>query len=166
MRLEDVQVRVVGDEVRGAAVQRAEEEGDVVGILGVVAEVEGFDENESAVQRERGQEAVYRGLRSAGFRQLFRILGDDVGGVEKGELAALLTIQNIDIRTGRVARMLRGKHHIRIEDSAEGHGYRCLEISSWALRSCSNASSRVMPDARNRSASAIARAAASRASGL
>ena len=126
MQLEDVQMRVVGDEVRGVSVQRAEEKRDVVGVLGIVAEVEEFDQDESPVQCDCRKKAICRGLRSASFEQLFRILGDDVGGIEQDELAAFPSVEDFDAGARRIARMMRGEDHIRVENRARGHRLQVL----------------------------------------
>jgi hypothetical protein len=78
VRLQRVKMGVVGDQMRGFAIQRTEEERHVIGILRVVLDVEETDAQPFALQHDGSQKVRRRVARHSTRRQLFRVFEKDV----------------------------------------------------------------------------------------
>lgn len=95
------QVVVVADQMAGSAIDRAEQEHDVVGIDGVVAKMEKGDQDLFAMSGDQADEFLDIVRWNSMLQQLLRILREGVGAVEELELAPALASQNFRVRTHR-----------------------------------------------------------------
>ena len=89
---------VVADQMRGAAIDGAEQEHHILRIHGVVAEVKEDDRHDLAMKGQQADERLDFRRRDAVTEELLRILGEGVEAVEKEKLLPLPAIE--DFRRG------------------------------------------------------------------
>jgi len=114
---------VVAHEMRGAAIDGAEQEHDIADIDRVVAEVEEDNRDGLSMPGEQANEFLGLVRRDAVLQQLLRILGQGVGTVEKAKLTSVSPAEDFRVGAGRLLGAVGGQDHIRVQHGAEGAGH-------------------------------------------
>ena len=117
---------IVADEVGGTAVDRTQEEGDVVLIDGIVPEVEVSDFDDFGEKGEVSQEDEDGLGVNAAFPQLHGVFRGDVFGDEKGVLAFEPAVDEFAVRAGGGLGFSCGDGDRGVEDGSDHEVVRFL----------------------------------------
>lgn len=111
---------VVTDEVAGVAVDRAEEEHDVVRVDRVMAKVEERDRDDLGLEDEQANECLDLGRWDATREQLFGIFRKGIQAAKHHQFAPPPAIQDFCGRTCRMAARTTSQKDVRVQDCTKG----------------------------------------------